>query len=134
MPDIAPVFLTKAWLFQAIIAGPTFVVLGLCAMVAIWDGTYWSVYDFITLLCTAIMAGGIIFLAVVQRQLARDAATVGVGRRWALWFEGAKCVLATGLWVWLMADALWGPGRSYYTPIGRERRLACSAVSVNLLL
>jgi len=102
MSDIAPVFLTKAWLFQAIIAGPTFAVLGFCAMLAMWDGTYWSIYDFVTLLCTATMAGGIIFVAIVQRQLVRDGASAALGRQWALRLEAVKCLLATGLWVWLM--------------------------------
>ena len=95
--DIGRVFLAKAWLFQAIVAGPTFVVLGLCAMMAMWDGGGWSVYDFVTFLSTATMAGLIIFVVLVQRQLALDAA-----HRWTLRFEIAKSALASGLWVWLM--------------------------------
>lgn len=96
MTDIGRVFLAKAWIFQAIVAGPTFVVLGMCAMFAMWDATYWTVYDFLTFSCTAIMAGGIIFLVLVQRQIPT------AGKLWTFRFELAKSVLATGLWLWLM--------------------------------
>jgi hypothetical protein len=96
MTDIGGVFLAKAGLFQAIIAGPTFVVLGMCAMFAMWEGSGWSVYDFLTDTCTATMAGGIIFVVLVQRQLPN------VGKTWSFRFELIKAVLATGMWIWLM--------------------------------
>jgi len=96
MTDIGRVFLSKAWLFQAIVAGPTFVVLGMCAMFAIWEATYWTVYDFLTFSCTAIMAGGIIFVVLVQRQLPT------AGKLWTFRFELTKSALATAMWIWLM--------------------------------
>ena len=96
MTDIGRAFLAKAWLFQAIIASPTFVVLGATAMFAVWEPNYWTVYDFITFSFTATMAGGIIFLVLVQRQLPT------VGKLWTFRFEMAKAAIATGLWIWLM--------------------------------
>ena len=96
MADVGPVLLSKAWIFQAIVAGPTFVVLGMCAMFAIWESTYWTVYNFLTFSSTAIMAGGIIFFVLVQRQVSTP------GKTWTFRFELAKSVLATGCWLWLM--------------------------------
>ncbi|KAK5662137.1 hypothetical protein OQA88_8042 [Cercophora sp. LCS_1] len=125
-PPLAPILLKKTWLFQAIVAGPTFVILGLCAMIALWDGGYWTIYDFVTDTCTSIMAAGIIFIVLVQRQLGEPDADEM--KKWTLRFEVAKSGLATGLWVWLMADSIWGPGISY-----RERRIACSAIASVLL-
>jgi len=94
--DIGRVFLSKTWIFQAILAGPTFIVLGMCAMIAVWDTTYWSIYDFVTFTFTSIMAAGIIFLVLVQRQLTT------AGKLWTFRFEVAKSALATALWIWLM--------------------------------
>lgn len=94
--DIGRIFLSKAWIFQAIIAGPTFVVLGMCAMFAVWETTWWTVYHFLTFTCTSIMAGGIIFLVLVQRQFST------AGKLWTFRFELAKSVLATAMWIWLM--------------------------------
>jgi hypothetical protein len=96
MTDIGRAFLTKAWIFQAIIASPTFIFLGAEAMFAVWEPTYWTVYDFITFSFTATMAGGIIFLVLVQRQLPN------AGKLWTFRFELAKAVIATGLWIWLL--------------------------------
>jgi hypothetical protein len=71
-------------------------VLGLCAMFAIWDATWWTVYDFMTFTCTATTAGGIIFLVLVQKKLSN------ASKLFAFRFELAKSVLATGMWIWLM--------------------------------
>lgn len=95
MADIGHVFLTRIWLFQAIVAGPTFVLLGIFAIVNLYS-TYDTTYDFVTNLCTAILAAGIIFIVLVQQQLP------AAGKRLTYRFELAKSVLATALWVWLM--------------------------------
>ncbi|KAK4451520.1 hypothetical protein QBC34DRAFT_436637 [Podospora aff. communis PSN243] len=128
MTDIGRAFLTKAWIFQAIIASPNFILLGAEAMFAVWEPTYWTVYDFITFSFTATMAGGIIFLVLVQRQLPN------AGKLWTFRFELAKAAIATGLWIWLMADALWGPSRRRgWNDDFRIRRVIMSAISVNVL-
>ncbi|KAK4148352.1 hypothetical protein C8A00DRAFT_19806, partial [Chaetomidium leptoderma] len=85
-----------ARIFQAIIAGPTFVYLGLCAVFGLYGGVYFTLYDFILDLFTAILAAGIIFLVLAQRQLPN------VGKLWTYRFEVAKSGLATLLWIILM--------------------------------
>jgi hypothetical protein len=89
------VFLTRLWLFQAIVAGPTFVLLGLCASFNLYGGSM-AIYDFVTYLFTSMMAAGIIFVVLIQRQFP------AAGKRLTFWLEVAKSLLATGLWIWLM--------------------------------
>ncbi len=92
---LTAVFLTRIWLFQAIVAGPTFVLLGLGALVSLYDGSI-PIYDFVTCLFNAIMAAGIIFIVLIQMQFP------AAGKRLTLWLEVTKSLLATGLWIWLM--------------------------------
>ncbi len=120
------VLLTRVWLFQAIVAAPTFVVLGTCAIINMFS-TYDTLYDFITHLCTAILAMGIIFVVLVQRKVPT------AGKSLTVKFEIAKSVLATSLWIWLMADSIWGP--SSHSGYGkRETRIVASGFASILLL
>jgi hypothetical protein len=60
--------------------------------------------------CTAIMATGIIFTIVIQLR-------VPVSIYLTFVFESVKSVLATGMWLWLILDAAFGPWqRDYYYP------------------
>jgi hypothetical protein len=120
--------LRTVWLFQAIVAGPTFVILGLLVFIALYD-QYIDVYYFVTHLCTAIFAGAIIFIVVVQRKIPYEVSNP----RLTLIFEIAKSVFATALWIWLMMDSLFGPHRRYrgsYT----KPLITASAISSLLLL
>ncbi len=89
------VFLSRVWLFQAIVSTPTFVLSGFSALFNLY-ASYSSIYDFVIYFFTAIMAAGIIFIVLVQRQF------LAAGKRLTFWLEVAKSLLATGLWIWLM--------------------------------
>lgn len=71
-------------------------ILGLCAIFGLWGDSYFTLYDFSIDLFTAILASGIIFLVLAQRQLPN------VGKLWTYRFELVKSGLATTLWVVLM--------------------------------
>ncbi|KAH8882336.1 hypothetical protein GQ53DRAFT_753800 [Thozetella sp. PMI_491] len=120
------VLLTRTWLFQAIVAGPTFVVLGLSAFSSLYSN-YSSSYDFIMHLSTAIMAMGIIFIVLVQQQVPRAGKSVTSN------LEAIKAGLATAMWIWLIADAIWGPKSPYGSPKTRENRIVASSFAVILL-
>lgn len=124
---IGHVFLTRIWLFQAIIAAPTFIILGMMAIANMYN-TYDTIYDFVTHLCTAILAAGIIFVVLVQKKLPE------AGKKLTFLFEVAKSVLATALWVWLMADAIWGPISHGGYRRDRKMRIVTSAIASVLLL
>jgi len=124
--DIGNVLLTRAWVFQAIVAAPTFILLGIAAIINLYN-TYDTIYDFVTDLSTSILAAGIIFIVAVQRTYS------SAGNALTFKFEAAKSVLATALWFWLMCDAIWGPtNHGYYN--NREKRIVTSAIAVVLLL
>ena len=125
--QLVPTFMRTVWLFQAIIAGPIFVLLGLLAVFNMFN-TYGRLYDFITHLGTSLLAAGIIFIVVVQRTVGR------LEKSLTLRFEVIKSILATALWLWLLLDAIFGPSDhyGYYTP--RSRRIAAAAISSILLL
>jgi hypothetical protein len=82
---------------------------------------------------TSLMAAGIIFIVIIQRRIQIDALKTFI-------FEGVKSVLATGLWLWLLLDTLFGPWQSGYSnrpDIIDERkaqRLARTITSAMLLL
>lgn len=126
-PTIGHVFLARIWLFQAVVAAPTFVVLGMLAIVNLYN-TYDTIYDFVTHLCTAILAAAIIFVVLVQKQLP------GAGKALTFRFEVAKSALATALWLWLMGDAIWGPISHGGYRRDRTMRIVSSAISSILLL
>lgn len=95
--------LTRVWLFQAIIATPIALVLGFCALGSVYDGYYTRIYDFIMYLGNTILAGAIIFIVLVQRQLKPDAFLLTArGKQLTFWFEIMKSVLATLLWLWIL--------------------------------
>ena len=123
-------FLTTAWTFQLVAAGPIFIWLGLAAIFNLFY-TFDRVVDFITHLFTSLFAAGIFFIVLVQRKLRKEDAS---NRPLTLRFEVAKLVLATMLWVWLMMDAIFGPDDHYGYRDGRQTRIIASAVSVFLIL
>ena len=123
-------FLTTAWTFQLVAAGPIFVWLGLVAISNLFY-TFDPVVDFITHLFTSVFAAGIFFIVLVQRKLRKEDA---LNMSLTLRFEVAKLALATALWVWLMMDALFGPADHYGYYHGRKTRIIASAVSVLLIL
>ena len=122
-------FLTTAWTFQLIAAGPIFVWLGLAAIFNLFY-TFDRVGDFITHLFTSLFAAGIFFIVLVQRKLRSQDA---LDKPLTLKFEIAKLVLAIALWVWLMMDAIFGP-EDHYGWRMRQTRIIASAVSVILVL
>lgn len=75
------------------------------------------------------MAMGIVFVVILQRKVRpNDFLTFE--------FECAKSILATGLWIWLILDAAFGPwqrGKSGYERL-REMRVARASVAVIVLL
>ena len=123
-------FLTTAWTFQLVAAGPIFVWLGLAAIFNLFY-TFDPIVDFITHLFTSLFAAGIFFIVLVQRKLRNEDAS---NRPLTLKFEVAKLVLAIVLWVWLMMDAIFGPDDHYGYRNGRKTRIIASAVSVLLIL
>jgi hypothetical protein len=129
MQRVGSTLLKTMWQFQAILAAPTFLMLGFLA----FDNMFYShglLYEFIAEMFTAIFAGAIIFLVMVQRQLREQA-----GARWTFRFEVLKAGFAAALWVWFLMDAIFGPASHYsgwYS--SRERRIASAAVSVILVL
>ena len=86
-------------------------------------------YDFITHLCTALLAAGILLLVIVQRNIPQERTLKDV----TLKFEIAKSGLATALWFWLMMDAAFGP-QDHYTYYDRATRVQTAAFASLLLL
>jgi hypothetical protein len=81
----------------------------------------------------ALMSGGILFIIMTQRY-----ATEVLTKKINLYFEIVKSALATAIWLWFMADSIWGPQRHYYynPPPDRSRgpKIIRSAISVVCLL
>jgi hypothetical protein len=78
------------------------------------------------------MAAGIIFIVLVQHRAELDTYKTFVA-------EASKSILATGLWLWLLMDSLFGPWQSHYgdrDAIRRMKRarLVRSVTAVILLL
>ena len=122
-------FLTTAWTFQLVAAGPIFIWLGLAAIFNLFY-TFDRVTDFITHLFTSLFAASIFFIVLVQRKLRTQDA---LDRPLTLKFEIVKLVLAIALWVWLMLDAVFGP-EDHYAWKMCQTRITASAVSVILVL
>lgn len=121
-------FLRTVWIFQAIAAGPTFVILGGAAIINLLH-TYDAICDFVTHLVTALLAAGVIFIVLVQRKISPEKTS----KRLTLKFEVAKSVLATVLWIWLLLDAIFGPS-NHYSSVYRVVRIKASVVASLLLL
>ena len=126
--NLGSTFLQTYWLFQAIFAGPISAALAISAFVRLLD-THGPIYDFVTQVCNAILAGAIVFIVLVQQRMPASR----VSKALTLKFEIAKSVLATALWVWLMLDAGFGP-ENEYDYYKRGPRLGSSAVASIVLV
>ncbi|KAK5153491.1 hypothetical protein LTS14_007662 [Recurvomyces mirabilis] len=121
----ASLCLRTIWLFQAIVASPIFVILGIQAIINMFH-TYTTLYEFITHLCTSLLAGTIIFLVLVQRKMPASKTTT----MQTLNFEAGKALCAELLWLWLLLDAIFGPESHYGYYDGRGRRIAVAVITV----
>lgn len=121
--------LRTAWLFQALSAAPVLLFLGTEAFTHFLSSIE-AIYDFVMSLLTSLMAAGIIFVVLVQRQLRGSAAA---SKHLTLKFESAKAVLATGLWVWMMLDVGFNPLNNYRF-FDRGLRLQATGFASILLL
>lgn len=74
-------------------------------------------------------AAGIIFTVFVQRN-------ANMSKTITLYFEEAKSGLATGVWLWLLLDTIFGPEHHYWYYYNGPRgpRITRAAISVILLL
>lgn len=120
-------FLRTAWIFQAIVATPIFVFMIISAFMNYFN-TVNTVYGFTTHLCTAVLAGVIIFSVLVQRKIPEPS------KRLTLRFELTKSTCATGMWMWLLLDAAFGPRNQYGWYYDRQRRVWVAAISSMILL
>ena len=99
MDNLREAVVTRMWLFQAIIAGPTFILLGLRTIIILYDDLwYHEIYPFITSIITATLSCGIVLVVSVQRKLGITATSARVN----FWFEAIKSLFATGVWLWLV--------------------------------
>ncbi|KAK3372294.1 hypothetical protein B0H63DRAFT_484273 [Podospora didyma] len=131
-PSTGQVLLTRAWLFQLLIAGPTFLTLGW----GVWESyfyTWSSIYTLVAYLFNTFFSAGIVFIVLVQRKLP-DASV-----RLTSNFEVVKSLLATIMWIWLVCDAIWHPRHYPYYPPDYDkdmqaRRIVISILSIFVLL
>jgi len=126
---LGQLFQRTNWIFQAIVAGTTCVLL--LAYFDIFD-PYSTWYDFFTGLIAAMMAvpAGIIAIVVVRQKLPPENNTTKLVLR----FEMIKSVLATALWLCVMMHALFGPSNQHAWRDARPRRIAAAVISSLLLL
>lgn len=127
-PRLCSTFLHTYWLFQAIFAGPISAALALSAFVRLLN-THGPIYDFVTQVCNAILAGAIVFTVLIQQRMP----VTQVSKALTLRFEIAKSVLATILWIWLMMDAAFGPQNEYDYYKRRPRVISAAVSSVVLV-
>lgn len=136
-------------LFQALVALPPMVVMGGIAMESLFLPSI-PIYDFMLVnlisvfspsnegcqlmpssasTFNALFAAGIIFTVFVQRN-------VNMNKTITLYFEEAKSGLATGVWLWLLLDTIFGPTNHYWYYYNGPRgpRIARAAISIILLL
>jgi hypothetical protein len=75
------------------------------------------------------MAAAIVFIIFIQRQPIQSRTT-------RLCLEIAKSSCATGVWLWLLMDSIFGPARGYYynPPHPRGPRIISAALSSVVLL
>ncbi|KAJ4349549.1 uncharacterized protein N0V89_008165 [Didymosphaeria variabile] len=126
--------LRGAGIGQAIVAFPICLFLGASAYyVMLEQRSHWLVYYFFRDSVSAIMAAGIIFSVYVQRK-----AVISLYQY--LLFEAAKSLLATGLWLWLILDAAYGPWQDecksnpYVRPCDVSARVSRAALASVVLL
>ena len=127
-PNLGSTFLQTYWLFQAIFAGPISAALAISGFVRLLN-THGPIYDFVTQVCNAMLAGAIVFIVLIQQRMPANR----VSKALTLKLEIAKSMLATGLWVWLMLDAGFGP-ENEYDYYKRGPRLGSSAVASIVLV
>jgi hypothetical protein len=137
--------LRTIWFFQGCAALPIIFILGIFAFGELFGPSMYF-YDFVYRLLpllslaatnrfsrdglNALMASGIMFCVMIQLK-------VQVSAYLTLLFEASKSTFATGLWLWLILDAAFGPwqDRPYRRPdTEKPERLARAGVSVVLLL
>ncbi|KAK4218809.1 hypothetical protein QBC37DRAFT_411591 [Rhypophila decipiens] len=137
-PELGTVLLTRIWLFQVLISTPIALILGTCSFATLYDGYTSYVYEFCKYLGNTILAMGIIFIVLVQRKLVTGGSTFlssATGRKFTFWCETVKAVLATGLWGWILLDAIfhdrnfWDRYPQWYT-----RRIICCCIAFIVLV
>ncbi|KAK4149929.1 hypothetical protein C8A00DRAFT_37487 [Chaetomidium leptoderma] len=105
---VGSVFLVHFWLFQVMVAVPTFVLLLIAAKADLDD---WRLDTFYVLAADLIAAGltaHIILITLSELWLP------AAGKRLTFWLELAKSLLATAMWIGLVADAKWNYRRNYH--------------------
>lgn len=120
---LATTFLRTIWLFQLVVTSPIAAALGVSAVVRLLE-VHGPIYDFVTSLCTALVAAAIVFIVIVQRRTFENGVSILVTLR----FEALKSIFATALWVWLMVDAGVQPESYFNLKTPRLIAAACSSV------
>lgn len=115
-------FLRAVRVFQVLVAAPFFLYYGLECLHQLF-GDYPSVYRFIFDLFSALLAGSIVAVAVVQHKLPHTS------KRQTERLELIKCALATVTWTQLVLDAMLRPEDEYYRG-SRGTRIAITLVAV----
>ncbi|KAF2109617.1 hypothetical protein BDV96DRAFT_585036 [Lophiotrema nucula] len=115
--DLGSQMIRTLGLFQALVSFPIGLVLGSFDFAEllfpyVYYGYY---YYFVTYLFTCLMALGITFIVITQRRTVLDNTK-------RLVFEGVKSGLATGLWLWLLMDSLFGPWQYFNDRDVAERK------------
>lgn len=106
-PHLGHTFLTRAWIFQAVISSPVLLILSFYCFVTIYDG-HAPIYDFVMYLGNTILAAAVVFIVLVQRKVQTEAMFLrtSTGRKLGFYFEVGKSVAATGLWGWILLVCL----------------------------
>ncbi|KAK3109727.1 hypothetical protein LTR53_016695 [Teratosphaeriaceae sp. CCFEE 6253] len=130
MARMGDVFLRTTWAFQTVVASPVFFGMGYGAVAKIFANNRDRFYDLWADFFCAFLAAAIIFVVLVQVQLPfRKTA-----KRTTLGFEGAKAGLASGLWVWMLLDACFGPATRSGSLLIPEQRFQMVGICAFLLL
>ncbi|KAF2767735.1 hypothetical protein EJ03DRAFT_142146 [Teratosphaeria nubilosa] len=129
-PPLQSLFLRTLWIWQAAVASPIFVILGLLVILNLFNTFDGSIYDFVTRLFSAIMAAAIITLVLVQRQIPRE----HTEKTFTLRCEIAKSLLGTALWAWCLFDSV--NAASTYDSMGvvQNQRVVAAMISIVLLM
>lgn len=131
-PDLrrlGPPAMRTAWLFQALIAGPALLFLGIDTLLMLYYSyNVFDIYLAIKGLSLALFSAVIMFILIVQRNYPEPHPKVTAR------FELAKGLLATNAWLWLLLDAIFRHQSwdSYHRV--QKKRIAFVSVSVVILL
>lgn len=127
--NLGPSAVRIVWLFQGVIAAPTFILLGASSLSMIYNfyGPE-SIWAALRNLFLALFAAMIVFILLVQRKYADPHPKVTAK------FELVKALLATAAWLWLLLDAIFRP--PWYDPYHRyrTRKIIFTSASVVVLL